>query len=116
MMLQGIYLLLFGIAYLSNAVVACTSEYCCTSVRNKYLIMDNYGTTYVCYIQVRTIKPFCIVMSPDWLHRYSTLTGNYTSYPEYLEIGYTTLLGQASLFQQAMQVELVAPRGLTNLV
>ena len=52
------------------------------------------------------------MMSPDWLHRYSTMTGNYTYHPEYLEIGYTTLIGQAYLFQQAMQVELVAPRCL----
>ena len=49
-------------------------------------------------------------MSPDWLQRYSTITGDYTFHPEYLEIGHTTLIGQSDTFQQALQVELVAPR------
>ena len=47
-------------------------------------------------------------MTPKWLDRYASITGNYSLHPQYLELDPTTVLGQRKL-QQAIEVKLVPP-------
>ena len=67
-------------------------------------------------LQVQVIKdvlPYHQLMSPRWLHKHSTITGNYTIHPQYLELDPTTIIRQPE-FQLALQVKLVAPGILRN--
>lgn len=67
-------------------------------------------------VQVTVIKdvlPYYQLMTPRWLQRHSTITGNYTISPQYLELEPTTVLNQPKL-QQAIQVKLVPPGILKN--
>ena len=57
---------------------------------------------------VKEILPYHQLMTPRWLHYFSFIPGNYTLYPQYLELDPTTVIDQPKS-QQALEVELVAP-------
>ena len=68
---------------------------------------------YVLQIQyVKEILPYHELMTPKWLHQYAYITGNYSLYPQYLELDPTTVLKQPKL-QQAIDVKLV-PYGILS--
>ncbi|XP_065889951.1 uncharacterized protein [Dysidea avara] len=54
---------------------------------------------------VQTILPYYQLMTPKWIHKYSTITGPHALYPQYFEILPTT----GANWQRALQVQLVPP-------
>ena len=54
---------------------------------------------------VQTVLPYHKVMTPKWIHSNAVITGPHALYPQYLEILSTT----GATFQQALQIQLVAP-------
>ena len=59
---------------------------------------------------VQTVLPYHHVMTPRWIHNNAVITGPHALYPRYLEILPTTGVS----YQQALQVQLVAPNILTS--
>ena len=50
-------------------------------------------------------------MTPSWLQRHATITGQYLLTPQYLEISPTT----GEMFQRALEIQLIAPDTLTSV-
>ena len=60
---------------------------------------------------VQTVLPYHKLMTPSWLQRHATITGQYLLTHEYLEISPTT----GGLYQRALEIQLIAPDTLTNV-
>ena len=108
MILQSVLLVLFGTTCLPAAVDA-YKRVC------MYILATIVRNDYVLYIQIQFVKeilPYHELMTPKWLHQYAYITGNYTLYPQYLELDPTTVLKQPKL-QQAVDVKLV-PHGILS--
>ena len=59
---------------------------------------------------VQTVIPYHHVITPKWIHNNAVITGPHSLYPQCFEITATT----REIFQQALQVQLVAPNILTS--
>ena len=55
------------------------------------------------------ILPYHQLMTPSWLNNHSTIIGQHSLNPQYLEI-----LSATAYFQQRLQVQLVPPNILTS--
>ena len=62
---------------------------------------------------VKEILPYYELMTPKWLDRYASITGNYSLHPQYLELDPTTIIRQPK-YQQAIEVKLVPPHTLKS--
>ena len=61
-------------------------------------------------VKICTVLPYHQLMTPSWLSNHSTIIGQHSFNPQYLEI-----LSATIDFQQCLQVQLVPPNILTSI-